>query len=83
VRLAAHLHQQDASVRVCLWSKNVDPPMLPSVAKHGMTVEVGPVSWGCIDAKLFAQTRRLIMHALDFLQRYNGTYRYLGPSCVL
>lgn len=73
IRLATYLQQKDASVRICLWAKHIDPAMLPSVSKHGMTVEVGPVSWGCLDAALFAQTRRLIMHALDFLEQTNAT----------
>ena len=71
--LAAHLQAKDPSVRLILWNRSTrDYPLLPSVAKHGMTFEVGPAPWGCVVGALYEQSLNLIGHALDYLHAHNA-----------
>ena len=71
--LAAHLQTKDPSVRLILWNRSTrDYPLLPSVAKHGMTFEVGPAPWGCVVGALYEQSLKLIGHALDYLHAHNA-----------
>ena len=71
--LGAHLIASDPSVRLCSWNANQsDWPMLPSVGRHGMTFEVGPVSWGVVDGELYATSLRLILASLDYLEAHNA-----------
>ena len=57
--------------RVCEWSDAADHPMLPSVGKAGFTLEVGPVSWGVVDAALFRDTLACVREALEYVDRRN------------
>ena len=48
-----------------------DYTLLPSVGRSGMTFEVGACPWGCLVADLYAQSRKLILAALDFIEAHN------------
>ena len=65
-----------------------DYPLLPSVARHGMTFEVGPAPWGCVVGALYEQSLKLIGHALDYLHAHNaalesGDGAGQHPPCTL
>ena len=78
--IAAHLIALDPSVKVCNWNATqADWPMLPSVGKHGMTLEVGPVPWGVVDGAVYKQTRRLVLAALDYVEAHNAALARDGP----
>eukprot|EP01022_Parablepharisma_sp_SALTPOND_P016348 TRINITY_DN2383_c0_g2_i1.p1 TRINITY_DN2383_c0_g2~~TRINITY_DN2383_c0_g2_i1.p1 ORF type:complete len:1264 (+),score=302.28 TRINITY_DN2383_c0_g2_i1:31466-35257(+) len=49
-----------------------DAPYLPTIARHGMGIEVGPVPPGCLDATIYFQTRRLAHTLLDLIAEYNA-----------
>lgn len=61
---------------------------LDSVAKNGMTVELGPQPQGVLRADVFSRMRALVGSALDFMELFNQgaafpafemeVYRYLG-----
>ena len=71
--LAMYLQSKDPTVRLILWNRSAkDYPMLPAVAKHGMTFEVGPCPWGCVVGELYAQSLALIGHAMDYLHAHNN-----------
>ena len=79
--VAAHLQALDPSVRIVEWTRGVaDYPMLPSVARSGMTFEVGPVAWGVIDGALYAQSLRLVKAALDYVHAHNLALEAGGPD---
>ena len=78
--VAAHLQALDPSVRIVEWTRGVaDYPMLPSVARSGMTFEVGPVAWGVIDGALYAPLR-LVKAALDYVHAHNLALEAGGPD---
>mmetsp|Transcript_12395 Transcript_12395/g.21255 ORF Transcript_12395/g.21255 Transcript_12395/m.21255 type:complete len:161 (+) Transcript_12395:204-686(+) len=45
--------------------------MLPTIGRHGMTFEVGAVSWGCVDGALFQQSLSLLGHLFDYVEAHN------------
>ncbi|KAM6160894.1 N-acyl-aromatic-L-amino acid amidohydrolase (carboxylate-forming) [Erethizon dorsatum] len=69
----------------CLQMQNSEPPSrvlvhnmsedetysLDSVAKHGMTMELGPQPQGVLRADLFSRMRSLVASALDFIELFN------------
>ena len=70
--IGAHLIAHDPTVRIVNFTAGKpDYPMLPTVARHGMTFEVGAAAWGCIDGALFQQSLKLIMLALDYVHGHN------------
>lgn len=78
--IAARLVEVDPSVRVANWTKGAaDYPLLPSIAPHGMTFEVGPASWGCIEPASYAQSLRLVHQALDYVHAHNAAVAGGGP----
>tara|TARA_B110001452_G_scaffold146740_1_gene122030 strand:+ start:285 stop:1316 length:1032 start_codon:yes stop_codon:yes gene_type:complete len=87
VELAAFLRRRVPSVRIVFWQgSRATTPTLPSVSRSGMTIEVGALPQGVCTAESFHETRRLVRHALDWLDARNrkldaGTLR-LRPVCV-
>lgn len=66
-QLCAHLrHHADVRVYVNP-DAPADSPYLPAVARRDITVEVGPMAHGTLDAGLFFRTRALIEDALHYL----------------
>ena len=49
--------------------------MLPTVARHGMTFEVGSAPWGCIDGALYQQSLQLLMRLLDYVDMHNAAVK--------
>ena len=66
-----HLQTIDPSIRIVQWSPSPDHSLLPSIARSGMTFEVGPAPCGCLLAALYHTTRMLVLRALDFVQLHN------------
>jgi succinylglutamate desuccinylase len=70
--VGAYLNKVDEDVRIVEWDeKATDWGMLPTIARSGLTFEVGPVPWGCIDGKTFEQSKTLISAALDYIDKRN------------
>jgi hypothetical protein len=68
--LAAHLLSQDPSIVMCQWPPG-DRGLLPTVARAGMTVEVGAVSHSTVNSRLLLQTMTLVERGLDFIEMWN------------
>lgn len=87
IELAAHLQRRLPSIRIVFWAKQRnEQPTLPTIARSGMTVEVGGLPQGVCTAAVFHETRLLLKLALDWLERRNamltkGTLR-LRPCTV-
>jgi succinylglutamate desuccinylase len=69
--IGAFLTTIDPSVILCQWSPNDDWSMLPTIARSGMTFEVGPTPWGALDPALYRQSRQLLLAGLDYIQAHN------------
>lgn len=72
-RIGASVLRHFPTVHIVLWTENEenDWSMLPTVAKHGLTLEVGPVSWGCVDSKTFHKTLSILQTILNCLDNFN------------
>lgn len=52
-----------------------DAPYLPTIARHGLGIEVGPVPPGSLNGTVFQETRLLVGTLLDLLAEYTaGTW---------
>ena len=72
IELAAHLQRKLPSTRIVFWAKpRMEQPTLPTIARSGMTVEVGGLPQGVCTAAAFRETRELIRLALDWLEQRN------------
>lgn len=71
--LGAHLISIDSSVKIVDWlpMPSVDRPLVPSIARSGLTFEVGPCSWGCAMGKEYEKTLTLLTAALEFIHERN------------
>lgn len=80
--IAARLTEVDPTVVVSNWAAGAaDYALLPSVTPHGMTFEVGPAPWGCIEPALYAQSLTLVHAALDYIETHNAiSAGALGPG---
>ncbi|XP_043851315.1 aspartoacylase isoform X2 [Dromiciops gliroides] len=52
-----------------------------SIAKHPVGIEVGPQPQGVLRADILDQMRRVVQHALDFIQYFNEGREF--PACSL
>ena len=74
--IAAFLSSIDSSVKICNWTplKNTlmgDWGLLPTLGRSGMTFEVGPSPWGNLNGKTYDQSRKLLLSALDYIEKHN------------
>lgn len=66
--ILAHLVASDPEVRVVLWpSPGGDSPYLPSQGQRDLTIEVGPIAQGTLDADLYLRTQTLLQTLLTSL----------------
>jgi len=68
--VAAYLRQFDSSLCTSLWPQE-DPPYLPTIARSGMTVEVGPMPHSTMRAEVYEKTKQLLLRALDYVEMHN------------
>ncbi|CEM27435.1 unnamed protein product [Vitrella brassicaformis CCMP3155] len=70
--VAAAMSLLEPTIKTVTWPKDEEPCFLPTVARSGMTVEVGPVPHGTLKADLLLDTKRLLLHALDYIELRNN-----------
>ncbi|AFY56904.1 succinylglutamate desuccinylase [Rivularia sp. PCC 7116] len=68
LRLAAYLTKINPEVKILLYTLQKNSSHLRSLAELGITIEVGAVANGILDAKLFQETEKLIYSILDYIQ---------------
>ncbi len=71
LKLAAYLTQINSKVRILQHTLNQESSYLISSAQLGITIEVGAIANGLLDAKLFQETEELIHAILDYLEADN------------
>lgn len=68
LQLCAHLCQLDPRVKVYFMPVPLEQsPYLPSLAQRDITVEIGPMAHGTLQAELFLLTEKVMLASLDFL----------------
>ncbi len=68
LRLAAYLTEVNPEVRILLYTLQKNSSHLRGLVELGITIEVGAVANGILDAKFFQQTEKLIYSILDYLE---------------
>ena len=71
--LAKILALEYEDVRVVRWFSNDEGAFINSIVPHSITIEVGPVCQGVLDARLFFKTKRVLLAALRILQMQERT----------
>ena len=57
-------------VRCCAWP-DTERPNAGTLGRSGMTFEVGPSPWGCVNTELLLLTKKLVEMVLDFIENHN------------
>ncbi|MEM7580145.1 MAG: aspartoacylase [Cyanobacteria bacterium P01_A01_bin.80] len=68
LQLAAYLTEINPLVKLLQYPLNKDAPYLRSLVELGMTIEVGAIANGLLDAKLFQATEELIHAILSYFE---------------
>ncbi|MEM7716357.1 MAG: aspartoacylase [Cyanobacteria bacterium P01_A01_bin.68] len=68
LKMAGYLTQTNSKVRILQHKLNKQSSYLISSAELGITIEVGAIANGVLDAKLFQETENLIYAILDYLE---------------
>lgn len=72
LHLAAYIGLHDPATRVCIIPpQSGDQPYLHSLCPLGLAVEIGPIPQGVLRRDIYAHMHRAVMHALDFVDRWN------------
>ncbi|MDY6936369.1 MAG: aspartoacylase [Cyanobacteriota bacterium] len=69
--LAAYLISRNPQVKVLQSESSREKNRLRNICDLGLTLEVGAVAQGILDATLFHQTENLVFDILDYLEKYN------------
>ena len=80
LRLAAYLVSRNSEVRILQTEGSQDKNRLRNICDLSLTIEVGGVAQGILDATLFQKTENLILEILDYLDRYNREIEILDPQ---
>lgn len=72
MQLAAHLRSLDPSIVIVLWPDKDDVALLPTIARSGLTVEVGPCAHSTVSSALLQRTLQLLRDALAYVDRHNA-----------
>ncbi len=67
--LAKILSQEYEDVRILRWLSNEEGDFINSVVPSSMTIEVGPVCQGVLDAAVFERTMKVLRRAIEILDR--------------
>lgn len=70
LRLIAHLQSIHPDISVSLW-RDLEPPFLPTIARSGMTIEVGPIPHSTSNTLLFHKTKKLLNEILTYTENHN------------
>jgi aspartoacylase len=72
MQLAAHLRSLEPSIRVGLWPDEDDVSLLPTVARSGLTIEVGACAHSTVVFELLAKMRKVVHDALSYIDLHNA-----------
>ena len=70
LQVIAHLQLTYPHINASLWADS-EVPLLPSIARSGITFEVGPISHSTSNAELYFKTKNLLNETLHYLEMHN------------
>lgn len=70
LQLVTHLQQKHPEISVSLWPDS-EVPFLPSVARSGITVEIGPIAHSTTNSALYQETKIILNEALQYTNAHN------------
>ena len=79
--LAHTLRQKYPEVSLGVWSQS-DLPLLPTVGRSGLTLEVGPIAHSTAVMRLYSLTRNVLLDMLTLLERHNTRLLQPNPSSL-
>ena len=71
-RAISYLCQKEPRLKVYRWKGDEEDAFVDSIAAHGFAIEVGAVPQGVLRADLYEQTKSLVYHLLDFIEKENS-----------
>lgn len=74
LRLIAHLQSIHPSISVSMWP-DTEVALLPSIARSGMTVEVGPIPHSTNNTDLYQRTKVVMHEAILYIEKHNQWVR--------
>ncbi len=80
LRLAAYLVSRNSEVIILQTEGSQDKNRLRNICDLSLTIEVGGVAQGILDATLFYKTENLILEILDYLEKYNREIEISYPQ---
>ncbi|MEM6754307.1 MAG: aspartoacylase [Cyanobacteria bacterium P01_C01_bin.38] len=84
LKLAGYLTQIDSKVRILQHTLNKETSYLINSVELGITIEVGAIANGLLNAKLFQETENLVYAILDYLEADNkGQPLSVPPSFTI
>lgn len=69
-QVAAYLQSKHPDLSTSLWAAG-EVPLLPSIARSGMTVEVGPIAHSTANSALYHKTKEVLNDALQYIEMHN------------
>lgn len=78
-QIIAYLQSLHPSISGCLWSDS-DSPLLPSLGRSGLTVEVGPIAHSTSNSLLYQFTKKIFNDILVYIERHNTWIREEGSD---
>jgi aspartoacylase len=82
LRLIAHLQSIHPTISVSLWP-DTEVALLPSIARSGMTVEVGPIPHSTSNTELYQRTKAVMYEAMIYTEMHNQWVRTGMPPAQL
>lgn len=82
LRLIAYLQSIHPTISVCMWP-DTEVSLLPSIARSGMTVEVGPIPHSTSNTELYQRTKVIMHEAILYTEMHNRWVRAGMPTTQL
>ena len=72
LEVAAYLHHRNPAIRAAFWPPG-DQPFLPTLARSGMTVEIGPVAHSTVSFAVMRQAEIVFKQAIEYIEKHNAS----------
>jgi aspartoacylase len=69
-QVAAYLQNLHPDISCSLWSDE-EVPLLPSIARSGLTLEVGPIAHSTGNSALYQRTKKILLDGLAYIEMHN------------
>jgi succinylglutamate desuccinylase len=73
-QIIAYLQSLYSNISGCLWA-DTESPLLPSIGRSGITVEVGPIAHSTSNSFLYQFTKKILNDILVYTEKHNTYIR--------